>query len=142
MTKDVKHPPPDDPVAFAATLAVNNLVHLLDDVRTYLKDGDNLAAIGALIMFDDHAEDVRAARSAFRFRCELRDRSSKRSGDAPRRIDRMQRRWRRRELLQNRRQTAGGDRAFDLIGQRAGHADAGFRRRDCRIDAVDDQAWR
>src|ERR1700721_2017835 len=63
-------------------------------------------------------------------------------GDAPRRIDRMQRRWRRRELLQDRRQTPGSDRAFDLIGKRAGHADARFRRADCCVDAVDDKGRR
>jgi hypothetical protein len=42
-------------------------------------------------------------------------------------------------LLQDRRQAPGPHRGFNLIGERARYPDAGFRRRDCRVGAVDGQ---
>lgn len=51
----------DDPVALAAEAATNQLVALLTEARSYLEQGNNLAAIGTLIMFDDQSEDLRAA---------------------------------------------------------------------------------
>jgi stage V sporulation protein SpoVS len=51
----------EDPVALAAESAINQLVALLTEARSYLEQGNNLAAIGTLIMFDDQSEDLRAA---------------------------------------------------------------------------------
>jgi hypothetical protein len=50
-----------DPFTLTAAAAINQLVALLAEARTYLDQGEALAAIGTLVMFDDHAEDVRAA---------------------------------------------------------------------------------
>ncbi len=51
----------DDPVALAAEAAIEQLVGLLTEARSYLENGDTLAAIGTLILFDDQADDLRAA---------------------------------------------------------------------------------
>ena len=51
----------DDPVALAAQAAIDQLVGLLTEARGYLQGGNNLAAIGTLVTFDDQAEDLRAA---------------------------------------------------------------------------------
>ena len=50
-----------DPYTLTAAAAINQLVALLAEARTYLDQGETLAALGTLVMFDDHAEDVRAA---------------------------------------------------------------------------------
>lgn len=50
-----------DPVSLAAIDAVNELATLLKEARSYLVEGETLAAIGTLVMFDDRAEDLRAA---------------------------------------------------------------------------------
>jgi hypothetical protein len=50
-----------DPVSLAATLAIDELLTLLAEARGYLGAGRTLAAIGTLVMFDDRAEDLRAA---------------------------------------------------------------------------------
>jgi len=50
-----------DPVALAAEAAINQLVALLTEARAYLETGERLAALGTLIMFDEQADDLRAA---------------------------------------------------------------------------------
>jgi hypothetical protein len=50
-----------DPVALAATVAIDELLALLGEARSYLAGGETRAAIGTLLMFDDRAEDLRAA---------------------------------------------------------------------------------
>lgn len=59
-----------DPVAAATVAAIDNLLKLLTEAKSYFTDGNNLAAYGTLVMFDDHAEDLRAA---FRL-CQMRQR--------------------------------------------------------------------
>lgn len=51
----------EDPVAAATAQAIDNLLTLLTEAKAYFATGRNLAAIGTLVMFDDHAEDLRAA---------------------------------------------------------------------------------
>jgi hypothetical protein len=58
MTGDM---PPDDPTLFTALIAIDNIVALLKEARQYVIGGNKLAALGALIMFDEHAADLRAA---------------------------------------------------------------------------------
>ena len=50
-----------DPVALATTQAIDNLTTLLGEAKGYFAAGEKLAAYGTLIMFDDHAEDLKAA---------------------------------------------------------------------------------
>jgi len=50
-----------DPVSAAASAAIDQLMTLLGEARAYLDQGETLAAIGTLILFDDQAEDLRAA---------------------------------------------------------------------------------
>lgn len=50
-----------DPIAQAALLAIDELQTLLGHARTHLKAGETLAAIGALVTFDERADDMRAA---------------------------------------------------------------------------------
>lgn len=50
-----------DPVALAAMAAIDELLTLLGEARTYLTEGETRAAIGTLVVFDDRAEDLRAA---------------------------------------------------------------------------------
>jgi hypothetical protein len=47
--------------AEAATNAIDSLTVILADARKYLADRNDLAAWGTLVMFDDAAEDLRAA---------------------------------------------------------------------------------
>ena len=58
MTADRMTP---DPVALAAEAALNQLIGLLTEARSYLEQCNSLATIGTLVTFDDQAEDVRAA---------------------------------------------------------------------------------
>ncbi len=58
MTGDT---PPDDPTLFTALIAIDNILALVKEARQYVIDGNKLAAIGALTMFDEHAADLRAA---------------------------------------------------------------------------------
>jgi hypothetical protein len=51
----------DDPVAHAARTAIDQLTRLLSEARGYLEAGENRAAIGTLVSFDDQVEDLRAA---------------------------------------------------------------------------------
>jgi hypothetical protein len=51
----------DDPVSLAAEAAIDQIIGLLTEARVYLKAGETLAAIGTLVMFDDQADDLRAA---------------------------------------------------------------------------------
>jgi len=44
-----------------ATIAIDNLIGLLEEAREYLADRQDLAAFGTLIQFDDAAEDMKAA---------------------------------------------------------------------------------
>ena len=62
----------DDPVALAAEAAINQLVALLTEARCYLEAGEILAAIGTLIMFDDQADDLRAAMRLLRIAAQRR----------------------------------------------------------------------
>jgi len=50
-----------DPIALATTQAIDNLITLLTEAKTYFAQADNLAAYGTLIMFDQHADDLKAA---------------------------------------------------------------------------------
>lgn len=50
-----------DPVALAAGAAIDQLVTLLSEARSYLQQGETRAAIGTLVTFDDQADDLRAA---------------------------------------------------------------------------------
>jgi hypothetical protein len=47
--------------ANSATYAIDNLLEILNDARAYLIDGNDLAAWGTLLMFEDHAEDLKSA---------------------------------------------------------------------------------
>lgn len=51
----------DDPVANTARAAIDQLTRLLSEARGYLEAGENRAAIGTLVSFDDQVEDLRAA---------------------------------------------------------------------------------
>ncbi|MGH9808139.1 MAG: hypothetical protein ACRD9W_12920 [Terriglobia bacterium] len=44
-----------------ATIAIDNLIGLLEEAREYLADRQDLAAFGTLIQFDDAGEDMKAA---------------------------------------------------------------------------------
>lgn len=50
-----------DPVALATTEAIDNLITLLTEAKNYYATGENGAAFGTLIMFEEHAEDLNAA---------------------------------------------------------------------------------
>jgi hypothetical protein len=52
---------PSDPVALATVQAIDNLLALLLEAKNYLESGQSLAALGTLQMFDDHADDLKAA---------------------------------------------------------------------------------
>ena len=52
---------PSDPVALATVQAIDNLLALLLEAKNYLESGQSLAALGTLHMFDDHADDLKAA---------------------------------------------------------------------------------
>jgi hypothetical protein len=47
--------------AEVATNAIDSLTMILQDARQYLQDHNDLAAWGTLVMFDNAAEDLRAA---------------------------------------------------------------------------------
>jgi hypothetical protein len=47
--------------ADTAKCAIDNLLEILNDARAYLIDGNDLAAWGTLMMFDDQAADLNAA---------------------------------------------------------------------------------
>jgi hypothetical protein len=49
-------------------------VHLAAEARSYLEQGETLAAIGTLVMFDDQADDVRAAMRLLRMTAQGRRR--------------------------------------------------------------------
>jgi hypothetical protein len=51
----------DDPVVRAAEAAINQLVGLLTEARACLEQNEIRMALGTLFMFDDHADDLRAA---------------------------------------------------------------------------------
>ncbi len=61
MKKQKQHPAADDPVLIAASEAIGNMIALLTDAQNYLRQGERLCVIGTMIMFEDYAEDVRAA---------------------------------------------------------------------------------
>lgn len=50
-----------DPIAAATVQAIDNLVKLLTEAKDYFTAGNSLAAFGTLVMFDEHAEDLKAA---------------------------------------------------------------------------------
>ena len=52
---------PSDPVALATTETIDNLITLLTEAKQYFADGQHLAALGTLIMFEEHADDLNAA---------------------------------------------------------------------------------
>jgi hypothetical protein len=53
---------PSDPVALATVEAIDNLLALLLEAKNYLESGQSLAALGTLQLFDNHADDLKAAR--------------------------------------------------------------------------------
>ena len=63
-----------DPVHLAAEAAIDQLLTLLTEARSYLEQRETLAAIGTLVMFDDHADDVRAAMRLLRMMAQGRRR--------------------------------------------------------------------
>ena len=52
---------PCDPVALATIEAIDNLLALLLETKAYLETGRPLAALGSLQLFDNHADDLKAA---------------------------------------------------------------------------------
>jgi hypothetical protein len=50
----------------ALDFTLDEFIRTLKEAQDYLGGGDDLAAIGTLIPFDDHAEDVKAAIRLFR----------------------------------------------------------------------------
>ncbi len=52
---------PHDPVALATTEAIDNLITLLTEAKKNFAEGETLTAFGTLIMFEDHADDLKAA---------------------------------------------------------------------------------
>jgi hypothetical protein len=44
-----------------ATIAIENLMPILQEARKYLDDRNDLAAWGTLLMFDERAEDLKTA---------------------------------------------------------------------------------
>jgi hypothetical protein len=61
MSQESTDSPPDDPTLFTAMIAIDNLLALLQEARKYVIEGNGLAALGTLIMFDEHAADLKAA---------------------------------------------------------------------------------
>ena len=59
-----KHADPIHALALSATIDV--LRRLIGEATDYLDQGEHLAALGTLIPFEDHAEDVKAAIRLFR----------------------------------------------------------------------------
>lgn len=56
-----------DPIhALALSATIDVLRGILGEATDYLDQGEHLAALGTLIPFDDHAEDVKAAIRLFR----------------------------------------------------------------------------
>jgi hypothetical protein len=52
---------PSDPVHHATVEAIDNLLALLREAKEYLQIDQSLAALGTLQLFDNHADDLRAA---------------------------------------------------------------------------------
>ena len=52
---------PSDPVHHATVVAIDNLLMLLREAKEYLETDQSLAALGTLQLFDNHADDLRAA---------------------------------------------------------------------------------
>jgi len=50
-----------EPISLAAASALYELIALLDEARGYLVEGETLAAIRTLVMFDERADDLGAA---------------------------------------------------------------------------------
>jgi len=50
-----------DPVETATVAAIGNLLTLLTEAKTYFVSGNSAAGFGTLGMFDEHAQDLRAA---------------------------------------------------------------------------------
>jgi hypothetical protein len=50
----------------AFDVALNEFIRTLKEAQDYLGGGDDLAAIGTLVLFDEQAEDVKAALRLFR----------------------------------------------------------------------------
>lgn len=57
----MKHGPYSQAAASMAGLAINRLQQILSDAASYLNDGNDLAAWGTLGLFDEAAEDLKAA---------------------------------------------------------------------------------
>jgi hypothetical protein len=56
-----------DPIhALALSATIDVLRGMLGEATNYLDQSEHLAALGTLIPFDDHAEDVKAAIRLFR----------------------------------------------------------------------------
>lgn len=54
------------PFSAAFDFALNEFIRTLKDAQDYLGAGDDLAAIGTLVLFDEQTEDVKAALRLFR----------------------------------------------------------------------------
>ena len=50
----------------AFDFSLNEFIRTLKEAQDYLGGGDDLAAIGTLVLFDEQAEDVKAALRLFR----------------------------------------------------------------------------
>jgi hypothetical protein len=61
MAKSPLEQLPSDPVALATVEAIDNLLALLLEAKNYLESGQSLAALGTLQLFDNHADDLKAA---------------------------------------------------------------------------------
>jgi hypothetical protein len=57
----MNHDPYRQAAAGMAGLAINRLQLILSEAASYLNDGKDLAAWGTLVLFDDAAEDLKAA---------------------------------------------------------------------------------
>jgi hypothetical protein len=52
---------PSDPFAMAAVEAIDNLLALLTEARNHFESDCSISALGALVPFDNHADDLKAA---------------------------------------------------------------------------------
>lgn len=57
----MNHDPYRQAAVGVAGLAINRLQLILSEAASYLNDGNDLAAWGTLVFFDDAAEDLKAA---------------------------------------------------------------------------------
>lgn len=58
--------PPDIPSRAALDAALSRLMHRLEEARSYLRNGSDLAALGALLALDEFHGDIAAAARLFK----------------------------------------------------------------------------